>query len=39
MDHTPIAEEGEDCICLVATDQRLKFKGLLPRIAQPFIGI
>jgi putative transcriptional regulator len=39
MDHTPIAEEGEDCICLVATDQRLKFKGLLPRIAQPFFGI
>jgi putative transcriptional regulator len=39
MDHTPIAEMDEDCICLVATDQRLKFKGLLPRIAQPFIGI
>ncbi|KPQ16903.1 MAG: putative transcriptional regulator [Rhodobacteraceae bacterium HLUCCO18] len=39
MDHTPIAEDGEDCICLVATDQRLRFKGLLPRIAQPFIGI
>jgi putative transcriptional regulator len=39
MDHTPVAEHGEDCICLVATDQRLKFKGLLPRIAQPFIGI
>lgn len=39
MDHTPIAEDGEDCICLVAADQRLRFKGLLPRIAQPFIGI
>lgn len=39
MDHTPVAEPGEDCICLVATDQRLRFKGLLPRIAQPFIGI
>jgi putative transcriptional regulator len=39
VDHTPVAEHGEDCICLVATDQRLKFKGLLPRIAQPFFGI
>ncbi|GAA5079956.1 ChrR family anti-sigma-E factor [Roseibacterium beibuensis] len=38
--HTPIADDdGEDCICLVATDARLKFQKLLPRIAQPFIGI
>jgi len=39
VDHTPVAEPGEDCICLVATDARLKFEGLLPRIAQPFFGI
>ncbi len=39
VSHTPIAEPGEDCICLVATDARLKFQGLLPRIAQPFLGI
>lgn len=39
LEHTPIAEPGEDCICLVATDARLKFNGLLPRIAQPFLGI
>lgn len=39
MDHTPVAETHEDCICLVANDQRLRFRGLLPRIAQPFIGI
>ncbi|MDA8585407.1 ChrR family anti-sigma-E factor [Rhodobacteraceae bacterium] len=37
--HTPIAEEGEDCICLAVTDAPLRFKGLIPRIAQPFIGI
>lgn len=37
--HRPVAEPGEDCICLVATDARLKFQGLLPRIAQPFLGI
>lgn len=39
LEHTPIAESDEDCICLVATDGRLKFNGILPRIAQPFIGI
>ncbi len=37
--HTPIAEEGEDCICLAVTDAPLRFKGLIPRLAQPFIGI
>ena len=37
--HTPVAEAGQDCICLVATDAPLKFDGLLPRIAQPFVGI
>lgn len=37
--HQPVAEPGEDCICLVATDAKLKFEGLLPRLAQPFFGI
>lgn len=37
--HQPVAEPGEDCICLVATDAKLKFQGLLPRLAQPFFGI
>ena len=39
MHHTPIAEEGMDCICLAATDAPLRFRGLLPRMAQPFLGI
>lgn len=39
MEHTPIAEEGEACICLAATDARLKFSALLPRLAQPFFRI
>lgn len=39
VNHTPMAEQGEDCICLVATNAKLKFEGLLPRIAQPFVGI
>lgn len=39
LHHTPIAEEGTDCICLAATDAPLRFKGIIPRIAQKFIGI
>jgi putative transcriptional regulator len=39
LNHTPVAEQGMDCICLAATDAPLRFKGLLPRLAQRFIGI
>ncbi|PVA07871.1 ChrR family anti-sigma-E factor [Thalassorhabdomicrobium marinisediminis] len=39
LDHQPVADLGEDCICLAATDAPLRFHGLLPRIAQPFLGI
>jgi putative transcriptional regulator len=39
LNHTPIADVGEDCICLAATDARLKFNKIIPRIAQPFIGM
>lgn len=39
MEHTPIAEPGQDCICLAATDAPLKFRALIPRLAQPFLRI
>lgn len=39
LTHTPVAELGPDCICLAATDARLKFRGLIPRLAQPFFRI
>ncbi len=39
LQHTPVAVAGETCICLAATDAPLRFKGLVPRIAQPFLGI
>lgn len=39
MEHTPVAEAGADCICLAATDAPLKFRALLPRLAQPFFRI
>jgi putative transcriptional regulator len=39
LEHTPVADIHEDCICLAVTDAPLKFKGLLPRIIQNFIRI
>ncbi len=39
LDHTPIADIGEDCICLSVTDAPLKFNALLPRLAQRFLRI
>ncbi len=39
LEHTPIADIGEDCICLAATDAPLRFRSLLPRLAQPFLRI
>ena len=39
MEHTPVAEEGPACICLAATDARLKFNSLIPRLLQPFLKI
>ncbi|WP_297767906.1 ChrR family anti-sigma-E factor [uncultured Roseovarius sp.] len=39
LTHTPVADIGLDCICLAATDAPLRFRGLMPRIAQPFLRI
>ena len=39
MEHQPIAQPGPDCICLAVTDAPLKFRGVLPRLAQPFLRI
>lgn len=39
LHHTPVADIGEDCICLAVTDGPLHFKSLLPKIAQPFLRI
>jgi putative transcriptional regulator len=39
LDHTPVADIGQDCICLAATDAPLRFKGWMPRLAQPFLRI
>lgn len=37
--HQPVADTHEPCICLIATDERLRFSGVFSRILQPLIGI
>ncbi len=37
--HQPVADTDVPCICLIATDQRLKFSDALSRMLQPLIGI
>lgn len=39
VEHQPIAQPGQDCICLAVTDGPLKFRAILPRLAQPFLRI
>lgn len=39
MEHMPVADMGDDCICLVVTDAPLRFNALMPRIAQRFLNI
>lgn len=37
--HQPIADTHEDCICLIATEGPLKFKSMMPKIMQYFVGM
>lgn len=37
--HTPAALAGEDCICLTASEAPLRFRGLIPRLAQRWLRI
>ena len=39
LEHTPVADPGEACICLAATDARLRFRALVPRLLQPLFRI
>jgi putative transcriptional regulator len=39
VNHQPLAEPGEDCICLAVTDAPLKFRSRIVRMIQPFLGI
>lgn len=37
--HQPVADTDTPCICLIATDARLRFSGVLGRLFQPLVGI
>jgi putative transcriptional regulator len=37
--HRPVADAAATCICLAVTDAPLRFRNLLGRMMQPFIGI
>ena len=39
IDHRPVVEHGQDCICLVAMQGELRLKGLIGRIVQPFVRL
>lgn len=39
VQHIPVADIHEDCICLAVTDAPLRFEGFLPRILQKFARI
>ncbi len=37
--HQPIADTDTPCVCLIATDARLRFTGVMGRLFQPLAGI
>lgn len=39
LEHTPIADAGEPCICMAATDAPLRFNAFVPRLLQPLFRI
>ena len=39
VDHRPVADADEDCLCLIVTDAPLRLTGWLGRLLNPFIRI
>ena len=39
IDHLPVVEDGVECICLVALQGQIRFKGWIGRMVQPFVRI
>jgi len=39
IEHQPIADETEGCICLAATERPARYKGPIARLFQPFVGM
>jgi putative transcriptional regulator len=39
VEHQPVVDRECECICLIASETKAKFKGVLPRLLQPLVGI
>jgi putative transcriptional regulator len=39
IEHQPIVDSEEDCICVIAFETRAKYKTILAKLVQPFVGI
>jgi putative transcriptional regulator len=39
IEHRPIADAKEGCICLIASERPARFKGIMGRLLQPWIGM
>ncbi len=39
VEHQPVVDSDEPCICLVATEEPTRFKGVVSRLMQPFVRI
>ena len=39
VEHKPMADRDTGCICLIASEEKARFKGLFARIVQPFVGL
>ena len=38
-EHQPVADHTTGCICLIASEEKARFKSILARIVQPFTGL
>jgi putative transcriptional regulator len=39
IEHQPVVDSVEDCICLIATEAPARFRSFWARLAQPFVGV
>lgn len=38
FDHMPVADRQQGCICLIASEAKLRFRGSIARLLQPLLG-
>ena len=39
VEHRPVADKNTGCVCLIASEAKARFKNVIARMAQPFIGL